>query len=404
MLSRKLKDDFYWVGMLDPDLEVFDIIMYTEFGTSYNSYILKGRDKTVLFEASKTKMFDEYMAKINEIVPFEEIDFLVCNHTEPDHSGSIEKMLEVNPNLQIVATKGALNFLAEITNKNINGMAVKDGDEISIGNKTLKFIVVPNLHWPDSMFTYIPEDNILVSCDVFGAHYSHAGIINDEALPQDDYMKAARYYFDCIFAPFKADVLKACDKISDFEIEIVANGHGPVIVNNPNEIIETYKKWASEPMRNDKKTVVIPYVSAYGYTQMLAESIRDGILSTCEVDVKLFDMITENHDEVMGEIYLSDGILLGTPTLVGDALPPIWNIATSLNSKIHGGKFVGVFGSYGWSGEGVPNIMNRLRQLKVTIVGEGMRVRFKPNEENLTQAYEYGKQFAKTILAGKLID
>ena len=263
-------------------------------------------------------------------------------------------------------------------------------------------MIAPNLHWPDSMFTYIPEEKILVSCDMFGSHYSYENIVDDIFLPMQDYLKAAKYYFDCIMGPFKTDVLKACERVDNLEIYIIANGHGPVLLNNTDTMIEKYKEWASEPTRSDKKTIVIPYVSAYGYTKMLAESIAEGIKSIGEVDVKLYDMVTSSQDEVMEQIYLAEGFILGTPTLVGDALPPIWNIAVALNPKIHGGKFAGVFGAYGWSGEGVPNILERLKQLKMKIVGEGIRCRFKPTDEDLEKAKQYGILFAQSVAAGKL--
>ncbi|MDR3304585.1 MAG: FprA family A-type flavoprotein [Clostridiales Family XIII bacterium] len=402
MLSKQLTDDFWWVGNLDPDLRVFDIVMHTDHGTSYNSYILKGKEKTVLFEAAKASFFDVYMAKLAEVVPLEEIDILVCNHTEPDHSGTIEKMLEINPKLQIVGTTGALNFLKEITNKEIGGTAVRDGDEIDIGGRTLRFITAPNLHWPDTMFTYIPEEKILVTCDAFGAHFSYENIVNDEFIDHDALMKTTIYYFDNIMGPFKADVLRACEKIRDLEIEIVANGHGPVLVNNPRRMIDFYESWAGDSARNEKKTVVIAYVSAYGYTKLLAKKIGEGLRAAGDIDVKFYDMVYADLSEVMAEIGRADGFLLGTPTIVGEALPPIWNVATELNAKVHGGKFAGVFGSYGWSGEGVPHIMERLRQLKLQIVGDGFRVRFKPSEEDEHAAFAYGEGFGAAVTAGKL--
>ncbi|MDR2610221.1 MAG: FprA family A-type flavoprotein [Clostridiales Family XIII bacterium] len=404
MLSKKIKEDFWWIGNLDPDLRVFDVVMQTEFGTTYNSYVLKGSEKTVIFEGSKARFAEEYLEKLGEVTSIEQVDALIVDHTEPDHAGAIEKMLELKPDLLIVGTTGAINFLKEIVNRPFESRVVKAGDEMDIGGRTLTFLPAPNLHWPDTMFTWIEEDGILVTCDCFGSHYSDEGITNENLTSNEDYLKAALYYFDNILGPFKSDVLNALGKIKDFDIKIIATGHGPVLTQNPGFIIDLYKQWCSDRNPNAKKTVVIPYVSAYGYTAALAGEIAEGIRQAGDIEVRLFDMVSADADAVLSEILYADGFLLGTPTMVGEALPPIWNIAAALNAKLHGGKFASAFGSYGWSGEGVPHIMERLHQLKLNIYGEGFRVRFKPDEEQLRAAYEFGVGFGESVRDGKLAD
>lgn len=398
MLSKQLTNDLWWVGNLDPDLRVFDIVMRTDHGTSYNSYVLKGESKTVLFEASKEPFFDAYIANIKEVVPVEEIDILVANHSEPDHTGTIEKLLELNPKLQIVGTQGAINFLKEITNREFAGTAVKDGDEIDIGGRTLRFVTAPNLHWPDTMFTYVPEDGILVTCDAFGAHFCYDGIVDDTNIDDGLWMGMARFYYDMIISPFRADVQTALKKIEGLDIRLIATGHGPVLVNNPRRMIDLYAEWSSEPDSYEKKTVIIPYVSAYGYTKMLAQEIRQGIYNAGDIDVRLCDMVYTDPAEVLFVIKKADGFLLGTPTVVGEALPPIWDLASRLTAREVQGKCAGVFGAYGWSGEGVPHIMERLKQLKVNIVGDGLRVRFKPNAAQCEEARAFGEKFGRAVL------
>ena len=402
MNPKQITNNFWWVGTLDPDLRIFDIIMNTDCGTSYNSYLLKGSEKNVLFEATKSFFTDEYIEALEAVIPISEIDILVVCHTEPDHSGAINKLLELNPEIKIYATMGGLSFIKELVNRDVNGICVKDGDEIDIGGFTLRFIVAPNLHWPDTMLVYIPEEKILVSCDVFGAHYAYIPVVYDNDIDKNKYLEEARYYFDNIMGPFCLDVIKALDKIEGLEIDIIANGHGPVLVDNPSFMIENYRTWASTPKQNSRKTVIIPYVSAYGFTKKLAEEIAEGIKASGDIDVKLYDMVYTNTSDVIKEIGTADGFLLGTPTLVGEALPPIWNITSELNPRIHGGKFAGAFGSYGWSGEGVPHIMDRLKQLKLKIVGEGFRVRFTPSEEELSKAYNYGKVFGTAVITDTL--
>ena len=201
MKSLKLRENFYWVGIEDPGLRVFDIIMYTEYGTTYNSYVLKAGDKTILFETAKAKYFDDYLDKLKEITDISSIDYLVVDHTEPDHAGSVERLLDLNPHLKIVATGCAIGFLKEIVNRDFVSIPVKDNQTMTIGNKTLRFLIVPNLHWPDTMYTYIEEDQILVTCDSFGSHYSFPDVLVSKVTDHDAYMKATKYYSTASSAP-----------------------------------------------------------------------------------------------------------------------------------------------------------------------------------------------------------
>ncbi len=403
MKALQLTKDLFYVGMQDPGLRIFDIVMYTEFGTSYNSFLLKGSEKTALFETSKIKFYDAYLEKVKELVNIEDIDYIIVSHTEPDHSGSIEKILDLNPSIKIVGSSAAINFLKEICNKDFTSVVVKDGDVLSLGNKTLKFISAPNLHWPDTIFTYIEEEKALVTCDCFGAHYASESITSDKVPCFEDYMAAVEYYFDGIVGPFKSFALDAIKKIEDLDIELICTGHGPVINKDPWLVVNLYKGWSTEVNPNLKKTVVIPYVSAYGYTQELAAKITEGIKAAGDLEVKLFDMVTEDEQTVLRELYWADGILLGTPTFVGEALKPIYDIAIAMIAKTHGGKIASAFGSYGWSGEGVPHLIERLKQLNMKVFQEGYRARLKPSEAQKQGAYEFGFNFAKSVLAGKIL-
>ena len=396
--AKPITDDFTWVGALDPDLRVFDIVMRTEFGTTYNSYVLKGTDKTVLFETNKSYCFDEWIKRVESVTPISDIDYLVLSHTEPDHSGTVGKLLELNPDIELIGAMGAINFMKEILNRDdFKSHIIKDGEVLDIGGKSLKFIIAPNLHWPDTIFTYISEISTLVTCDCFGSHYSDPNVTNDDLNNYADYMKAALGYFHDIIGPFKADLLRALDKIDALKIDTIATGHGPVLTKNPQEIIELYRQWAGPEPQREQKRVVIAYVSAYGYTKMLAEAITKGICGSGNIEVKMYDMVTSDFDEVMRNIGASDAFLLGTPTLVGEAVSPIWNIAAALNAKIHGGKTASAFGSFGWSGEAVPNIMGRLAQVKLKVFGEGFKIRFKPSDEQLKDAEAFGRDFAAEI-------
>ena len=395
----KLRDDFYWTGVTDENLRVFDIIMYTEFGTTYNSYVLKAGDKTILFETAKAKFFEDYVEKLKEIVDVHSIDYLVVSHTEPDHAGSVEKLLDLSPQMKILATGCAIGFLKEIVNRDFVSIPVKDHQRMEIGNKTLQFLIVPNLHWPDTMYTFIEEEQILVTCDSFGSHYAHAGVLASTVPSQEDYLKAAKYYYDCIIGPFKPFMLKALNRVKTMDISMICTGHGPVLdtTDSIKTIMQKYEEWSTVINPNPKKTVIIPYVSAYGYTKELAEKIAEGVKDSGDIDVRSYDMVEADKAAVEQELLFADGILFGTPTILGEALAPIWELTLSMFAGTHGGKFAGAFGSYGWSGEGVPHILERLKQLRMK-VDEGFRVRFKPSRSDLVGAYEYGYQFGCRVL------
>ncbi|MBQ1730107.1 MAG: FprA family A-type flavoprotein, partial [Oscillospiraceae bacterium] len=388
MKPFKLAENLYWNGILDPGLRVFDIVMMTEFGTTYNSYTLRGSEKTALFETCKQKFWDEYEQGLDELGGIGSVDYLVMNHTEPDHAGTVEKLIERNPRLIIVGTSAAIGFLKEIVNRDFNSMTVKDGDTLSLGDKTLRFFVLPNLHWPDTMYTYVEEDGVFFTCDSFGSHYSHPGIVRSTVTDEEGYLRAAKYYFDNIIGPFANPFMSnALKKLQGMKINMICTGHGPVLDSHIDEIMELYRGWCALAPKGKSKLVVMPYVSSYGYTAQLAEHIAAGVRDAGDITVRAHDMVTESADEVAAELGAADGILFGTPTIIGEALAPIWNLTLRMFPPVHKGKLASAFGSYGWSGEGVPHILERLKQLRMKVPDEGFRVRFKPSEKELLDAY-----------------
>lgn len=391
---KEVKKDIYWVGALDYDIKIFDIVMHTEFGTTYNAFLVKGTEKTVLFEISKEGFFEQYIEKISKLCDPTTIDYVVVNHTEPDHSGSIVKLLEICPNITVVGTSTAIKFLKEITNTNFKSQVVKEGDTIDIGGKTLQFIMAPFLHWPDTMFTFIKEDKTIFTCDFLGSHYCTDIIFND--LMTEDFSDSFKYYYDCIMSPFKSFVLAAIDKIKDFDIEIVCTGHGPILRKDIKKYVDLYKKW-STPIKKDKALVVIPYVSAYGYTKKIAQQIEKGILSIGNIDVSTFDLVYAKKEDVLKEISKADGLLVGSPTILGDTLPPVLELLCELNPIINKGMIAGAFGSYGWSGEAVPNIESRIKQLRFKMPLPSLKVLFNPSEVELSEAFDFGVEFGMII-------
>lgn len=406
MKSLELKKDIHWVGALDPNLRVFDIIMYTPYGTSYNSYVVKGSEKTAVFETVKAEFFDQYIERLQDLdVDITKIDYIVVDHTEPDHAGSVSKLLEISPNAKVVGSAPAIKFLKKIANRDFESITVGDGDTICLGNKTLHFISAPFLHWPDSIYTYIPEDEVLITCDSFGSHYSSEAILNSKVESKENYMEALKYYFDCIFGPYKSYVLKAIKKIENLKIDMILPGHGPVLVENPMEIVEYYRTWSTSPIPSaDKKKIVsIPYVSAYGYTESLAKKIAEGIEAAGNIEVRLFNATHYKIDDIVNSIAESDGFLCGSPTIVGELLEPIRDILSKLNPIIHGGKLSAAFGSYGWSGEAIPRMETRLKELNMKLC-PSLKINFKPSDTELQEAFDYGLEFGHILLGNKTLE
>nr|WP_302599883.1 FprA family A-type flavoprotein [uncultured Cellulosilyticum sp.] len=399
--TLNISSDFYWLGALDPTLRTFDIVMETEFGTTYNAYLLKTSEGGVLFETVKDKFFDEYLEKIKSLTSLEEIKYIIVDHTEPDHAGSVAKLVALAPHITVVGSSLAIKYISQMINAPFKSLVVKDGGKLSVGNKTIRFISVPQLHWPDTMYSYVEEDKLLITCDSFGAHYSDERVLKSEleAEREDDYVSAYKYYYDMIMGPFKPFVLKALDKIQDLDISFICPGHGMILdATNMNKYIELYRTW-STPVKYEP-SIVVAYVSAYGYTKQMAEAICDGIHANGYTGrVHLCNLETESVADVMSKVNVAEGLLLGSPTILADALPPIWSVMTSINPVIHKHLHVGCFGSYGWSGEGVTHMAERLKQLKCPMPVAPLSICFKPSETELTECINFGKSFAASLMA-----
>jgi NADH oxidase (H2O-forming) len=220
--------DVKWIGVLDHDIKTFDIVMTTEHGTTYNSFFINADKKTVV-DVAKEKFSETYFNKLKSVTDLEDIKYIILNHTEPDHSGSLRLLLEMAPSATVVGSGNAIRFLEDIVNMPFRSLSVKDGDELDLGNKTLKFISAPNLHWPDSIYTYLIEDKSLFTCDSFGAHYCSENMFSDFT---EEYTETFKYYFDVILKPFSRFMINAIEKIKLHEINFICPGHGPIHKEN----------------------------------------------------------------------------------------------------------------------------------------------------------------------------
>ena len=235
MSAVKLTDGIYSVGIQNPNMRVFDIVMQTDSGTTYNSYIVRGSEKTALIETCHEGFFEQYVQNIQEVCDPKEIDYIVMNHNEPDHSGAMDKLLELMPNAKLVASIAGANYLRNITNRcDLDVHKVKDGEEIDLGGKTLTFISAPNLHWPDSMFTYVKEDNVLFTCDFLGCHYCEPYTFDYNVAYPKAYDAALKLYYGAIFGPFASFVRKGLEKIKALpqQPDLICTSHGPVLTKN----------------------------------------------------------------------------------------------------------------------------------------------------------------------------
>ena len=274
MPAAEITKDVYWVGVQNPGLRIFDVIMRTEWGTSYNSYLIRGAKKTALVDSVKEGFSEEFVKNISEVCDVSSIDYIVCNHTEPDHSGSLAKLLALAPDAVVLCSRPASVFLRTIINRDFECRTVGDGDSVDLGGKTLRFISTPYLHWPDSIFTWLPEEGVLLTGDAFGFHFSAENVFDDLTPLTDAMAESQKYYFDVIMGPFKSYVLQATGKIRDLDIKVIAPSHGPVLRSKPWEAVSRYESWSSDILHaNDPKRVYIGYVSCYGYTRMLGERI-----------------------------------------------------------------------------------------------------------------------------------
>ena len=396
----EIKENIFYVGVLDEKLRVFDVIMETKFGTSYNSYLIKGKDKVALIDTVKTDFFDEYKSNIEKYVEIKNIDYLVVNHTEPDHSGSIGKLLEINPNMEVCGTNMAIDFVRNIINFDFKSNVLTANDSIDLGGKELKFFAFPMLHWPDSMYTYLKEDKMLFTCDSFGAHYASKKIYNDleepnGVLTNTVILEQYKYYFDVILGPFKNPFLmNALNKISLIPIEYICPGHGLIIRKDVEKYIELYKSWCKE--KEEKIKITVCYVSSYGYTKKMAQALVLG-LKQCDVDVKEYDLQKDSLENAKHDIQTSNGIMLGSPTILSDALSPIYEVMSVLNPILNKGMYALAFGSYAWSGEAALNIDARFKTLKFNVPFEPFRVKLNPSEYDLKQLEELAKKFVEEI-------
>jgi flavorubredoxin len=335
------------------------------------------------------------MDKVRSLVDPATIDYIIVNHTEHDHSGSLTYLLEQAPQAVVYCTIAAKNFLGNILHRPINCQTVKDGDTLDLGGRTLRFITAPFLHWPDTMFTRLEEENILFSCDAFAAHYWKVGhIFNDEC---EDFTSARHFYFDCIFRPFKDKVLSAVEKIRHDVIDMICPSHGPIIRQDPWKVIQQFETW-SKPTSFSKKLFIL-YISPHGNTERMAQAVFGGATAVGDVEAISYHISHLSSNEVRNLMEEADALIFGIPTINRDIPKPMWDVLAYLSTVKLKTNIAGLFGSFGWSGEACKMAEDRLKGIGFRLPLPAVKSAFTPTDEVLAQCKELGRSIAEEVLA-----
>lgn len=405
--AMEIADGVYWIGALDPTLRTFDIILSTANGTTYNSYLVKGSEGYAVIDTVKENYSEEFFARLESVADYSEIKVIVLNHLEPDHTGALPELMRRAPHAKLYISQRATSMLKALlkpSGEKFEYTTVNTGDSVSLGDRTLEFLHTPFLHWPDTQCSYLVEESILFSGDVFGCHYCDKRLFNDQV---GDFRFSFDYYYAHIMRPFKKHVLEALKLIEPLTLKLIAPTHGPILRERPRRYVTHYRELSttslSREVGNDELSLIIFYMSSYGNTARMAEEVFEGADDISGVRVSLYDLEGGETDPFVDLIEEADALLFGSPTINGDAVKPVWDLLSSLAVVNLKGKLGGAFGSYGWSGEAVRMIEDRMRGLKMRIPLQGLRVKLIPTEEELEACRAFGRQIAEE-LSGKTQD
>lgn len=390
-VSKKI----HWIGALHPDLRVFDILMETKNGSTYNSYLIQS-DKNAVIDTVKEKFTDLFLQNIADTIGFDQLDYIVVQHTEPDHSGSLIALMDKAPQAEILCSKTALKFVKNTINRKANITAVGDSTTLELGDKTLQFIQTPFLHWPDTMMTYVQQDRLLFPCDVFANHFCDSHMFDDAI--KRDYSADFKLYFDVIFRPFKKNVQNALAKLQDFDIEIIAPSHGPIIRSTTQQVMQTYDQWSKPLKKNSPPKCLVYYVSAHGNTALMAKTIVNTLRDE-NLDGELYDISDISIADQLDKIEACDALLVGSPTINNDAVKPVWDLLSSFATLSLKGKIAASFGSIGWSGESVKFLDDRLKALKFKLPVDGLTCKLVPDETELQHCRDFAREIAQIVKA-----
>jgi flavorubredoxin len=360
MAVRKITEDVYYVGAIDWQRRLFDALIPLPDGTTYNAYLVKGKDKTALIETVDPSKESELLRNLEDLA-VTNLDYIVSNHAEQDHSGLVGKMATRHPEAKIVTNAKAKEFLKDLLLiPDDRFQVVGEGDTLALGGKTLKFMLAPWVHWPETMFTYLIEDKILFSCDFLGAHLATTQLLVESAA---EFYEAAKRYYAEIMMPFRTSVVKHLERLATMDIAVVAPSHGPIHMN-PESIIKAYREWASDAVKNE---VVIPYVSMHGSTQRMVDHLVDRLVER-GVAAKPLDLVVTDLGKLAMSLVDAATIVIAAPTVLVGPHPQAVYAAYLANALRPKARFAGVIGSYGWGSKMLDTIKAMLPNLKVELL------------------------------------
>ena len=390
----EIRPNVHYVGVMDWDRRLFDSLIPLPEGTSYNSYIVRGSEKTALIDTVEPLKLHEFLVNL-ESLGVEKIDYIITNHIEQDHSGSIQAILLRNPEAKVVTNSKAAELAKDhLGLEDDKYTVIKDGDTLSLGDKTLEFIIAPWVHWPETQFTYLREDKILFSCDFLGSHIATTRVLAEGIT--EFHTSAKRYYAE-IMMPFRNNVVKHLDRLKDYEIEIVGPSHGPVHMN-PKQIMDAYREWSSDKVRNE---VLLPWVSMHGSTEKMVRHLTDHLVAR-GINVKPYNLVATDAGELAMALVDAATVVIAASTVLVGPHPAAVNATYLVNALRPKTRFLSIIGSYGWGSRIVETLSAMIPNLKVEILPTVI-VKGYPKAEALKALEDLADEILKKHKQAKLV-
>lgn len=394
MNSTEIKPNIFWVGAEDwnsRDFHGYSIMK----GTTYNAYLVRD-EKTVLFDTVRDGFSSELLANLRQVIDPRQIDYIVVNHVEMDHSGSLPEMIElIKPEKVFCSPMGKKGLLEHFHRPDWPLEVVKTGDEISLGARTVRFLETRMLHWPDSMFSYIPEEKLLISSDAFGQHWATSERFNDEVDAAELMAHAAKYYANILllYSPLVQKLLAEV-AASGLEIDMIAPDHGLIWRSKPEQIIAAYDRWSRQETR--AKAVII-YDSMWHSTEKMARAVERGLLQEGISEIRLLHARKTHRSDILTEVLDARAVILGSSTLNNNIMPAMADVLTYMKGLRPKNKVGAAFGSYGWSGEAVKHLSAYLDEMQISSAAAGVRIKNVPSPESLEDCVELGRAIARAM-------
>jgi len=392
--KTELAEGVYWVGAIDWNIRNFHGYS-THVGTTYNAYLVVD-EKVALIDTVKAPFYRELKARVEQLVPFADIDYVVSNHVEMDHSGSLPMVMQAAKNARLITLeKFGENGLSKTFHSKWPTIAVKEGSELKLGKRTLTFIPTPMLHWPDSMCTYLVEERILFSMDAFGQHLATSKRFDDEVGLDIIMPQAAKYYAN-ILMPFGDLIVKAVEKLGSIDIDMIAPSHGMIWRSHLSDILKAYTSWGQGD--TVKKALVI-YDTMWGSTEKMALALAEGIAGE-GIEVKVYNLTHSDHSDIIREVLDARAVLVGSPTLNNGVFPTVAQFLCYLKGLKPRGKIGAAFGSHGWAGGGVKAVQQELEAAGIELMDSGLAFKFVPDADELQKCADFGRIVAQAIEKG----